>query len=54
MQKLQDYRAWGVRNIWVVDPELKTLCVYDGGLIERQRIELPKFGFSIAAADLFN
>jgi Uma2 family endonuclease len=54
MQKLQDYRAWGVANIWVVDPELKALYVYDGGLIEKQRLELPNFGSSIAPADLFS
>ena len=54
MHKLQDYRAWGVSNIWVVDPDLKTLCVYDGGLLERQRLELPKLEFSIGPADLFN
>jgi Uma2 family endonuclease len=54
MHKLQDYRTWGVRNIWVVEPELRTLYVYDGGLIERQTVELHELGFSIAAADLFN
>src|ERR1700691_6012985 len=52
MQKLQDYRGWGVANIWIVDRLLKTLCVFDGGLIERQCLELPKFGVSIGPADL--
>jgi Uma2 family endonuclease len=54
MQKLRDYAGWGVSNIWVVDPEFKTLCVYDGGLIERPHLELPTLGFSISATDLFN
>lgn len=54
MQKLHDYREWGVALIWVVEPELKMLYVYDGGLIEKQRLELPKFGFSIVPADLFD
>ncbi len=54
MQKLQEYRAWGVAHIWVVEPELKALHVFDGGLIEKQRLELPKLGFSIAPTDLFN
>ncbi len=54
MHKLQDYRAWGVPNIWIVDPELKLLYVYEGGLLERQRLELPKLEFSIVPADLFN
>ena len=54
MHKLQDYRAWGVPNIWIVDPELKLLYVYDSGLLERDRLELPHLGFSVAPNDLFN
>lgn len=54
MQKLQDHRAWGVANIWVVEPELKTLDLYDGGRIEKQQVELPKAGLSILPAGAQN
>jgi Uma2 family endonuclease len=29
LRKLGEYRAWGVEHIWVVEPELKTLSIYD-------------------------
>ena len=30
LQKLDEYHRWGVEHIWVVDPWLERLCVYDG------------------------
>jgi Uma2 family endonuclease len=30
MQKLEEYRVWGIANIWVVDPMAKRLAFYTG------------------------
>jgi hypothetical protein len=55
LQKLEEYRGWGVRHIWLVEPELKKLYVFDrGSLTEVQRLELPQFNFAVTAPELFN
>lgn len=54
LQKLEEYRVWGVPNIWVVEPELKKFHVYStAGLARVNQFELPEFGFRVSAADLF-
>ena len=39
LQKLAEYHRWGVQHIWVADPWLERLSVYDGNDL-RQRTEL--------------
>jgi Uma2 family endonuclease len=52
LRKLQDYRAWGVEHIWVVEPRLKEFHVFDSqGLREVKAFEIP--GLRIDAAELF-
>jgi Uma2 family endonuclease len=54
LRKLQDYLAWGVVHIWVVEPELSKFHIYDSrGLVERDCFELPEYGFRVSAAELF-
>ena len=54
LQKLEEYRIWGVEHIWMVEPELKRIHVYDNGsLTQVSRLELPQFAFAVTAADLF-
>lgn len=54
LQKLEEYRAWGVRHIWLIEPELKRIHVYDrGSLTAVSRLELPQFGFTLTAQELF-
>jgi Uma2 family endonuclease len=54
MKKLDEYRTWGVENIWIVEPDLKKFHVYDsGGLIEAKQFELPGAGIRIPADELF-
>jgi len=50
-EKFEDYRTWGVKNIWLVEPELKKLYVYTQGLTEVARFELADL--TITPADLF-
>jgi Uma2 family endonuclease len=54
LQKLDEYRAWGVPHIWLIEPELKRIHVYDhGSLTAVSRLELPQFGFAVSAEELF-
>jgi Uma2 family endonuclease len=54
MRKLDEYRAWGVEHIWLVEPELRKLFVYDSrGLLEVKQFELPDLKIRIAAEELF-
>src|SRR5258708_33319973 len=54
LQKLEEYRAWGVQHIWLVEPELKRIHVYDNGsLTQVSQLELPQFGFAVTAQGLF-
>jgi len=51
-EKLREYRTWGVKNIWVVEPRLKEFHIFDSrGIIEVKAFELP--GLRIDAAELF-
>jgi Uma2 family endonuclease len=53
-QRLEDYRRWGVPNVWLVDPELKRLHEYsEAGLLQRASLRLPEFDFEISAQELF-
>jgi Uma2 family endonuclease len=55
LQKLDEYHVWGVRHIWLIEPELKQIHVYDNGSLTRvSRLELPQFGFAVTAEDLFH
>jgi Uma2 family endonuclease len=54
LQKFEEYRIWGVENIWLVEPELKKFHVYDhGSLREVSQLELPQFGFRVTSEELF-
>ena len=51
--KLNEYREWGVQHIWLVEPGLEKLHVYEAsGLREVQALEIPEFGLSVKLADL--
>lgn len=54
MDKCEEYRGWGVPNIWVIDPDLRKFYVYSAGLSERDEFELPGLGFTITARSLFD
>ena len=54
LQKLDEYRTWGVRHIWLIEPERKRIHVYDqGSLTAVSRLELAEFGFTVTAQELF-
>ena len=44
LDKLDEYRAWGAKHIWLIDPESQKLYVYDAGglrIVERYEIADP-------------
>jgi Uma2 family endonuclease len=54
MQKLEEYRAWGVRHIWLVDPRARTLRVYSSGsLSEVPALEIPEYGVQLNSDQIF-
>ncbi len=52
--KLEEYRAWGVKHIWVADPEDRKLFTYGNeGLHEVAELELPEYRVVLTKAELF-
>jgi Uma2 family endonuclease len=44
LEKLAEYRQWGVSHIWVVDPHRRTLATYDAGaLLPASSLTLPGY-----------
>lgn len=54
MQKLEEYRNWGVPHIWVIDPSLKRFSMYtDLGLQNVSSLSLQDYPFQLTPAELF-
>jgi len=54
MQKLEEYRVWGVQNIWVIDPTTQRFSVYaELGLQHVSSFVLDEYSFQLAPAELF-
>jgi Uma2 family endonuclease len=52
-QKLDEYRAWGVPNVWLVDPQLRKLYVYGRGLTEVASFRLAQPPVELTASEIF-
>ena len=53
MERLEDFRAWGVPHVWLVDPGIGRMYIYhDGSLTALAAFELPEFGVRIAAEEV--
>jgi len=54
MQKLEEYRQFGVRHIWLIDPQRKTFAVYEAATLRQvPTLNLPEFGLAIEPKQLF-
>lgn len=54
MQKLEEYRTWGVPNIWIVDPATKRFSIYtEAGLQNVASFQLPGYEFELTQSGLF-
>src|SRR5580698_7648675 len=52
-EKLEEYRAWGVVHVWLVDPYSKRMYTCNGGLAEVQALAIPELGAELNASDVF-
>ncbi|HEV2199611.1 MAG TPA: Uma2 family endonuclease [Bryobacteraceae bacterium] len=54
VQKLDEYRRWGVKHIWVADPDDRKFFTYgDAGWNEVTDLNLPEYGIVLTKADIF-
>ncbi len=54
IQKLDEYREWGVPHIWVVDPLTKRFSMYtELGLQNVSSLSLPDYPFQLTPSELF-
>jgi Uma2 family endonuclease len=54
MQKLDEYREWGVPHIWVIDPSTKRFSMYtELGLQNVSSLGLADYQFQLMPAELF-
>ena len=45
IEKLAEYEKWGVRHIWVIDPDRRSFAIYEAGAL-RARTQLTLRGLS--------
>jgi len=54
MEKLEEYRKWGVPHIWVIDPVSKRFSIYtDLGLQNISSFALAEYAFQLTPGELF-
>ena len=53
MKKCAEYRRWGVKHVWVADPEDRKLMVHDTGLRLVDEFTIPEFNLTITPAQIF-
>lgn len=51
--KLEEYRAFGVPHVWLVDPHGKRMYTCDAGLAEVPELTIPELGITVTPADIF-
>ncbi len=52
-EKLEEYLAWGVVHVWLVDPYSKRMYTCNRGLTEVQTLTIPELGVELKASDVF-
>jgi Uma2 family endonuclease len=54
LQKMEEYRSWGLAHVWLIDPESRRLFVYDQSSLKRvNQFELPELRIEISATSIF-
>jgi len=53
LEKLEEYRGWGVRHVWLVDPHSRRMYAWDAGLREVERLAAVEVGVEIGAVAVF-
>ena len=52
-EKLEEYKAWGVPHVWLVDPHKRHLYVCENGMSEVTALPVPELGVTVTADDIF-
>jgi Uma2 family endonuclease len=52
-EKLEEYKAWGVPRVWLVDPHSWRLYTCEKGLSEVTTLPVPELGVTVTADDIF-
>jgi Uma2 family endonuclease len=53
-EKLEEYKAWGVPHVWLVDPYLKRLYTCDKGLTEVNSLQIPELRIELLPGRIFD
>jgi Uma2 family endonuclease len=53
LEKLQEYRDWGVPHAWLVDPHSRRLYTCDTSLTEVNSFTIPELNVTLGPADIF-
>ena len=53
-EKLDQFKAWGVAHVWLVDPHSKRMYSCDQGLVEVPVLSVPELGLEVKAEDVFD
>jgi Uma2 family endonuclease len=52
-EKLDQYRAWGVAHVWLVDPHQKRMYTCDTVLTEVPTLTVPELSLEVTPAEIF-
>jgi Uma2 family endonuclease len=53
--KLEEYQRWGVKHIWVADPEERKFFTYGAtGLHDVAELSLPEYGITLTKEQIFD
>jgi Uma2 family endonuclease len=52
--KLDEYRAWGVAHVWLVDPHSRRFYTCDDRLIEVETLRVPEFDLTVTPEQIFD
>lgn len=52
-EKLEEYRAWGVKHVWLVDPYSQRMYTCDAGLTEVATLRVAELDAEITPGDIF-
>ena len=52
-EKLEEYRAWGVKHVWLVDPHSRRMYACDAGLTEVATLRVPEIDAELTPSDIF-
>ena len=51
--KLDEYRAWGVTHVWLVDPHTERMYSCDEGFAQVSTLRVPELNLELKPSDIF-